>query len=69
MKGAFKKTPDENMWRMEEVDCETGNTMWPGLMSIYVDDLLCVAEDGAIDAATSAIEKTWAISAVEKTGW
>ena len=59
VKGAFKKTPDENMWRMEEVDCESGNTMWSGLMSIYVVGL---------DAATSAIEKTWAISAVEKTG-
>ena len=33
-----------------------------------VDDLLFVAEDGAIHAATTAIEKTWAISAVEKTG-
>ena len=27
-----------------------------------------IAEDGAIDAATSAIERTWVISAVEKTG-
>jgi hypothetical protein len=68
VKGAFKKTPDENMWRMEEVDCESGDTMWSGLVSIYVDDLLFVAEDGAIHAATTAIEKTWAISAVEKTG-
>ena len=68
VKGAFKKTPDENVWRIEEVDCESGESAWTGLLSIYVDDLLFVAEDGVIDAATAAIEKTWAISAVEKTG-
>ena len=64
--GAFKGTPDENVWRIEEVDCESGDPMWTGLLSIYVDDLF-VAEDGAIDPATAAIEKTQAISAVEKT--
>ena len=67
VQGAFKKTPDENIWRIEEVNCETGAIAWSGLMSIYVDDLLFVAEEGVVDAATTAIEKTWAISAVEKT--
>ena len=68
VEGAFKRTPDENMWRIEETDCASGEVIWSGLMSIYVDDLLFVAEDGVIDAATAAIEKTWSISAVEKTG-
>ena len=64
---AFKRTQDENVWRIEEVDSESCDMMWSGLMSIYVDDLLFAAEDGAIDAATAAIETTSTISAVEKT--
>ena len=68
VKGSFKRTPDENVWRIEEVDCESHQKLWTGLLSVYVDDLLFVAEEGAIDAAVAAIEKTWAISTVEKTG-
>ena len=68
VKGSFKRTPDENVWRIEEVDCESQQKLWTGLLSVYVDDLLFVAEEGVIDAAAAAIEKTWAISKVEKTG-
>ena len=68
VKGAFRKTPDENVWRMEEVDESSGESHWTGLMSVYVDDLLFTAEEGALDAAVLAIEKVWAISDVEKTG-
>ena len=66
--GAFQKTPDENVWRMVEVEDETGDTHWTGLMSVYVDDLLFTSEEGAMDSAVSAIEKVWAIAEVEKTG-
>eukprot|EP00435_Cladocopium_sp_Y103_P036068 s3762_g9.t1 len=66
--GHFKRTPDENIWRLVEVDEITGEVHWSGLMSVYVDDLLIAAEDGALDAATTAIEKVWAISDVEKSG-
>jgi hypothetical protein len=37
-------------------------------MSVYVDDLLIVAEEATLDAATQAISEVWAISDVEKTG-
>ena len=68
VQGAFRKTPDENVWRMEEFDEKSGESHWIGLMSVYVDDLLFTAEEGALDAAARAIEKVWAISDVEKTG-
>ena len=53
---------------MVEVEEETGDTHWTGLMSVYVDDLLFTSEEGAMDSAVSAIEKVWAIAEVEKTG-
>ena len=68
VQGAFKKTPDENVWRLEEVDDVSGETFWTGLLSVYVDDLLFTAAEGALDAAVSSLEKVWAISEVEKTG-
>ena len=68
MDGVFRKTPDQNVWRMEEVDHESGTIHWTGLMSVYVDDLLFTAEEGCLDAATTAIAEVWAISEVEKTG-
>eukprot|EP00435_Cladocopium_sp_Y103_P046774 s3841_g13.t1 len=40
--------------------------MWTGLMLVYVDDLLLVAEDETIHAATQAIAEVWALSDVEK---
>ena len=68
VRGVFRKTPDENVWRMEEVERETGETHWTGLMSVYVDDLLFTAEEGSLDSAVLAIEQVWAISEVEKSG-
>ena len=68
VEGRFKKTPDENVWRMEETDLQSGDTYWTGLMSVYVDDLLFTAEEGSLDAAACSIEKIWAISELEKTG-
>ena len=64
--GIFKKTPDENIWRIEEVDQETNETVWTGLMSVYVDDLLLMAEEETLEAATKAIAGVWVISDVEK---
>ena len=66
--GCFKKTPDENTWRIEEVDKISGEVHWTGMMPVYVDDLLFAAERGALDALTTAVEKVWAISKREKRG-
>ena len=66
--GHFIKTPDENIWRMEEVEVENGVRHWSGLLSVYVDDLLIAAEEGASSAAMQAIAKVWAISDVEMAG-
>ena len=68
VRGGFQKTPDENVWRIEEVNSETGDIIWTGLMLVYVDDLLLVAEDEVINSATKAIADVWAISEVEKAG-
>ena len=64
--GRFVKTPDDNVWRIEENDVESNEAHWSGLMTIYVDDLLVTAEDGAADAALKAIADVWAISEVER---
>eukprot|EP00435_Cladocopium_sp_Y103_P030555 s975_g7.t1 len=66
--GSFEKTPDENIWRLVEKDDITGEQHWSGLMSIYVDDLLLAAEEGALEAAAKSIEAVWTLSALEKTG-
>ena len=63
--GSFIRTPDDNVWRLEEVDRKTGEKFWAGLMSVYVDDLLVTAEDSAAKAAIQAIADVWAISDVE----
>ena len=63
--GHFIKTADENIWRMEEVNVDTGERQWAGLLSVYVDDLLVAAENEAARAAMKAIERIWAISEVE----
>ena len=63
--GHFIKTTDENIWRLEEVNMDTGERQWAGLLSVYVDDLLVAAEDEAARAAMKAIERIWAISEVE----
>ena len=51
LEGRFVKTPDDNMWRLEETEVNSKEVHWAGLMSIYVDDLLVTAEDGAAEAA------------------
>ena len=68
VKGNFVKTPDENVWRLEEVNLQTGEQFWAGLMSVYVDDLLIAADDCTGAAAMDALSKTWSISDVEKAG-
>ena len=65
-KGNFVKTSDENVWRLEEVNEKTGERLWAGLMSVYVDDLLVAADDVTGAAALDALSKTWSISEVEK---
>ena len=57
--GSFIRTPDDNVWRLEEVDRKTGEKFWAGLMSVYVDDLLVTAEDSAAKAAIQAIADSW----------
>ena len=68
VQGEFQRTPDENVWRIVEKSQDKGESLWTGLMSVYVDDLLLVAESEVLDAATQAISEVWAISDVEKTG-
>jgi len=66
VKGSFKKTADENVWRLIEVDVESGESHWSGIMTVYVDDLLVSAEDDAAQAALASIAKIWATSDIEK---
>jgi len=66
LEGRFVKNPDDNMWRLEETDVNSKEVHWAGLMSIYVDDLLVTAEDGAAEAAIQSIADVWAISEIEK---
>ena len=66
LEGRFVKTPDDNMWRLEETEVNSKEVHWAGLMSIYVDDLLVTAEDGASEAAIQSIAEVWAISEIEK---
>eukprot|EP00435_Cladocopium_sp_Y103_P014795 s1755_g3.t1 len=62
--GCFVRTADENMWRIQETD-QDGTVRWVGLMLVYVDDLLFVAEPDVISTATQAIAETWALSEIE----
>ena len=63
--GHFHKTTDENLWRLEEVDLETGECHWTGLMSVYVDDILLTGEEAALSAGLSSLQATWTTSSVE----
>ena len=65
LRGYFVKTQDENLWRLEEVDIESGENLWSGLMSIYVDDILLAGEDEALSAGLTSLQSTWATSSVE----
>ena len=63
--GTFKKTADDNLWRMEEVCESSGESRWTGLLSVYVDDLLVGGERASIDAALASVAKMWAVADVE----
>ena len=65
MKGQFVHSKDENLWRLIEVNSQTGDEHWVGLMSVYVDDIMIAANREVAQAAIGSIEKTWAISEVE----
>ena len=56
---------DDNMWRLMEVNTKTGQEIWAGLMSVYVDDLLVSAQPETIQAAMDAVANMWNISTVE----
>ena len=63
--GRFVHSGDDNMWRLLEVNTRTGEEVWAGLMSVYVDDLLVSADQATIKAALETVANTWSISAVE----
>jgi hypothetical protein len=66
VEGSFKKTKDDNMWRLEEKELDSGHVCWSGLMSVYVDDILLAGEEGeAVQGAMRALSRPWAMSSVE----
>ena len=65
VRGHFIKTEDENLWRIEEVDIESGVTHWTGLMSVYVDDILVSGEEATVKVALSSLQTTWTTSNIE----
>ena len=65
VRGYFVKTADDNLWRLEETDVISGEEIWSGLMSVYVDDILMSGEEEAIAAALTTLQSTWATSSVE----
>ena len=46
--GVFQKTKDENVWRLEETEVESGHVCWTGLVSVYVDDIVLSGEEEAV---------------------
>ena len=65
LEGRFVHSKDENLWRLVEVNKETGTENWAGLMSVYVDDILVSGEPKTVKLAMEAIQNTWALSEVE----
>lgn len=67
VEGPFKKTKDDNMWRLEEKELDSGHVCWSGLMSVYVDDILLAGgeEEEAVPGAMRALSRPWAMSSVE----
>ena len=63
--GCFVLSGDENLCRLIETNLVTGEEVWRGLMTVYVDDLLVAACPEVIDAAMASLSETWAISEVE----
>ena len=68
VRGHLTKTEDENLWRLEEADTETGEVHWTGLMSIYVDDILISGEEETVAAALQSLQATWTTSSIEWVG-
>ena len=66
--GRFVHSKDENLWRLVEVNQETGAENWAGLMSVYVDDILVAGEPKTVKLAMEAIQNKWALSEVEWAG-
>ena len=66
--GRFVHSKDENLWRLVEVNQETGIENWAGLMSVYVDDILVAGEPKTVKLAMEAIQNKWALSEVEWAG-
>ena len=65
MEGRFVHSKHKNLWPFMEININTGEEHWVGLMSVYVDDILIAAEKEIAQAAMMAVKKTWAISKVE----
>ena len=65
LEGRLVHSKDENLWRLVEVNKETGTENWAGLMSVYVDDILVSGEPQTVKLAMEAIQNTWALSEVE----
>ena len=63
--GRFVHSKDENLWRLVEVNQETGAENWAGLMSVYVDDILVAGEPKTVKLAMEAIQSKWTLSEVE----
>ena len=63
--GSFVKTPEANLWRIEERETLSGQTHWTGLLTVYVDDLLLTGETETLEAAFSTLSSVWAVSEVE----
>ena len=51
--GSSKKTKDENVWRLEETELESGNVCWTGL----VDDSLLTGEEEAAQGCPRALSE------------
>ena len=65
VRGRLVKTDDENLWRLEEADVESGKVHWTGLMSVYVDDILISGEEATVSAALTSLQATWTTSSIE----
>ena len=66
--GAFQKTKDENIWRLEETEVESDHVCWTGLMLVYVDDILLSGQEEAVQGALRALSEVWTMSSVEWAG-
>lgn len=63
--GGFEPSGDDNLWRIQERVVTSGELLNTGLMTIYVDDILISAEEGAMNSAMDAIGRLWTCSSIE----